>query len=827
MAATNRLGQKATPTPSGISFFPIPRSHPQGIDLTSLRIFFVLLLLAVWSSADAQILDRIEINHVGKEAEIRIRFTTEIQYLRHVPVNHGKQLRVFFRLTNPQIVENDLLQETLSSPDTDMVARFTVTYPELINGMLINFSRSMQFNVRPGADARSIVITVPAAPGAKDTLVKSHTQQDAAETGQVEVKSKPPLPPVPPKMDMQPAVTNMERETAHVIAPMPLSPQVATGIINGPPSTSAPSPQPAQPGTAPQTPVLPPPASTATTNTGVVPPPALSAEEIEGLAKKFFAEARMAMDEKDYPKAINRLNRTLGLPPNNQTEAAQALIGQARELNGEIAKAKAEYELFLKAFPSSTEVPRVKERLAALPNQAPRQANIRGRTIPKDAGPSEWMVFGGLSQYWYHGQSHIETTTPPPPGQLTFNTDTLSLTDQDSLISSLDINARRRDAFTDTRMVFRYIDNHNYLSRGKGYSRLNSAYVEQTDRQKGYFVRAGRQNPDGGGVLERFDGLSLGYFVAPDWRVKAVAGKTVEFGVPYEKKFYGTSLERPAQLEQLGYSIYYLTQSLYGEVNRRALGSDMRYFDSQLTLYGLFDYDIDFKDINIALMQANYRTLGGTNYFAVLDHRKTPSLSLLSALPAFAGRNIDDILATENIDQVRKFGKDLTAESNLFSVGFTKPYSDKWQFGADYRLAAISGIGGGGSMPAQPGTGNNHVISGQAIGNSIFRKNDVVVMNGSFITAPTYDGQAYGLNYVNQLMDSLRLDGSLRFYTQKNDTGEKQTRLNPSVRLSYRFKDRLSLECEAGEEVDKTDGPASKTRSDRSYVYFGYRWDFR
>lgn len=807
--------------------------------LTSLRLLFVLLLLVVGASADAQVLDRIEINRIGGDAEIRIRFTTEIQYLRHVPLERGKVIRVFIRLTNQQIIESDLPQETLSSPTTDLVPRFTVTYPELINGLVVTFEQQVRFKLRPGEDAKSIVITMPVLPGAKDVSIEQRTLP-APPLAQI----KPPAPAVAEPARVQAlAATEVSKPVAQAtaIAPVPL-PVGAPTTTAAPPEKSAPAASanvapaallqpavespPVTPPLAPSSPVVAeaPPAAAA----AIAPQPVLSNEEIERLAKIFFADASTAMEQKDLPKAINRLNRVLGLPPNTQTEAAQALIGQARELNGEIAKARAEYELFLKVFPKSGEVPRIKQRLAALPAQAPRQSSpLAVRPPPKDAPPAEWTVFGGFSQYWYHGQSHIETTTPPPPGQLTFNTDTLSLTDQDSLISSLDINARRRDAITDTRVVFRYIDNHNYLKRGKGYSRLNSAYFEQTERQVGYFVRAGRQNPSGGGVQERFDGLSLGYHLTPEWRVNAVAGTPVEFGLPYKKQFYGTGLEKVAQLEHPGYSFYFLTQTLEGSINRRAVGSDVRYFDSQLTLYGLFDYDIDFNDINIALMQANYRTLDNTSYFAVLDHRKTPSLSLLSSLSAFPGVSIKDILATTPIDEVRNIGKALTAESNLLSVGFTRPYSERWQFGADYRLASITGIEGAGAMPAQPGTGNNHVVSGQAIGNSVFRSNDVAVANVNLIFSPTFKGQAYGLNYVIQLLDSLRLDGSLRFYTQEDDLGEKQTRLNPSLRITYRVKNQLTLECEAGNETARTDGPTRKDRSDRRYIYFGYRWDFR
>lgn len=747
------------------------------------RILFCLVWVVASPSAIAQILDAIEINRRGKDVEIRIRFTTEIQYLRHTPLGEGKLLRISLRLTNPGFVERDLPQETLDSPETDLVPKFRVTYPELINGMLVTFSQTTKFDVRPGEDARSIIVTVPALAGARDISAEERAWHAATETARTDV-----VPAVPAT-----AAAPTAKETA--LAPQP-----------------APAAQPA-------------PAVPAPADNDAAAAPVLSSDEVERLAKKFYAEAATAVEQKDYAKAINRLNRVLGLPANLQTEAAQALIGQTREMNGEYAKARAEYELFLRAFPNSAEVPKIKARLAALPKEA--MVASRTRAIPKEAGPAEWTTYGSLSQYWYKGKSHIETTTPPPPGQLTFNTDTLSLDDQDSLITSLDANARRRDAISDSRMVFRYIDNHNALTNGKSYGRVTQAYAEQNDRQAGYFVRLGRQNPNGVGVQERFDGASVGYNLPSDWRVNAVAGSTAEFGLPYDKRFYGTGIEKIALPEHLGYSLYFLDQTLDGAINRRAVGSELRYFDNAYTLYGLFDYDIEFRGLNIALLQANYHAEDTTNYFAVLDHRKTPSLSLLNSLPAFGTSNLQDILDTTPIDQVRDAGKALTAESNLYSIGFTKSATERWQFGADYRLASITSISGFGLMPAQPGTGNNHVLSGQAIGNSIFRGNDVAVANLSLIHSPTYDGQAYSFNYVVQLLDPLRFDGGLRFYTQKDSANEKQTRLNPSARLTYRLRDNFLLEGEAGNEYARIEGPARKDKSDRRYMYFGYRMDMR
>lgn len=550
----------------------------------------------------------------------------------------------------------------------------------------------------------------------------------------------------------------------------------------------------------------------------------MTADQIEVLAQRYMDEARQAVEAKDTAKAINRLNRTLGLPTNRQTEPAQVMIGQVRELTGEVAKAKAEYDLYLKLFPSGPNAALVKERLAKLPAITPRTASRP--PVPKEAGPAEWTYYGALSQFYYTGKSQIEVITPPPPGQLTFTTDTLSLTDQNALISSLDLNARRRDGIRDTRIVFRDTDTKSFLTRGRSYNRLYSAYVEQSDRAIGYTVRAGRQNPVGGGVLERFDGVFAGYNFAEGWRANAVAGLPVEFMSDYKKQFIGVSLDRLAQPEEIGFSPYLLEQRMDGQTNRRAVGSEVRYFDSHASAFGLVDYDLAFRDLNIVMAQGNYRTDEGTNYFAYLDHRKTPPLSLTNAVAGMPGISIKEAIAQFGIDQLRSDAKALTAMSDMLAIGFTRPWSPKWTLGADYRTAKISGTDPAGIMPATQGSGLNHVISGQAIGNNLWLDNDVGVANASLVIGKDYTGEALGVSYVFVYGDPWRFDSNLRFYHQKDDSGQVQNRISPSFRVSYRWK-TVTLEGEVGAENVHMSGPLREESSNRHYLYIGYRWELR
>lgn len=788
-------------------------------------------------------MDRIEVMRMGKEAEITIRFSTRIQYLRHGPAKPGKLLRVYIRLVDSDVAESDLMQQTLSSPHTDIVPRFTVTYPELSNGMLITFAQETSWDVRPGTDGRSIVIKVPTLAGAKDILAEiravanaelatAPAAEPAVATPAVPVAlpAEPPAPPVPPAAPAKPVLAAPAPE-ATTAAPPPDRPAPPPAAApKAPPATTAvaqaPAPAPVLPAAAsPPAPMPVPEAPPAAAE----PAPVMTAEQVESMARTFLAEARKAIADKDLPRAINRLNRTLGLPTNSQTEPAQALIGEVREMTGEIAKARAEYELYLKAFPNGPSVPQVREKLARLPKIEQRSRTSR-RALPTEPGPAEWTFYGSLSQYFYKGNSHIEVTTPPPPGLLTFTTDVLSLTDQKALISTIDLNARRRDGISDTRIVVRDTNTQNYLAQHKNLNRLYSAYLEHTNRRIGYTFKVGRQNPTGGGVLERFDGLAVGYNLNDKWRINGVVGNPVEFMSPYKKSFYGFSVDMQAQPEEIGFSTYYLQQHLYGEVNREAVGIETRYFDTHAAVFGMLDYDLAFGDLNIAMVQANYRTDAGTNYFAYFDHRKTPPLGLTNALAAYLGGTpsvtLKEALDLYGLGQVRSDAQALTQVSDMLAIGVTHQFSPRWLLGTDYRAARISGSDAAGSFPAMPGSGLNHVFSVQAIGNALWTDNDVGVMNGSYIKGDTYDGIALGFNYVFLYKDAWRLDGNLRYYTQKDDDGTRQDRWSPSFKVGYRWK-LMTLEAEVGAEDVKINGPTRIERSDRKYFFLGYRLEFR
>jgi hypothetical protein len=796
-------------------------------------------------------IDLIDVQRRGKEAEINLHFTAAIHYSRHTSLDAGKLLRIYPRPGDGGAKGTKSEAQSVRLPENDMVPRFTASYPDADNALSIAFDQPTRFTVRQGADERSLIVIVPVLANAKDWSVQVRPATTLADAPLIAPPIATPSAPaiVPAPVTAPPQATARQatsiaqaapqptRPSAEEVAPPQVTPRASGRTVPAPVNPSA-LPEPvAVPATEA---IIPAPATTSSPAATAQNLPALaplSKDEIESRAKEWMEAAREAIARRNGVNAAARLNQVLSLPPNSQTEAANALMGEAREFSGELRRAVAEYESYLKNYPNGAFTPHVKERLAAI-NKIVASANVAaaGQGLKPGTGPASWSINGGISQYYYTGNSKIETLTPPPPGQLLFNRDTLSLTDQKSLISNLDFSARRRDAATDTRIVVRETDNRNYLQGQPSYDRLYAAYVEQTNKEVGYFVRAGRQTGQGGGVLGRFDGLSLGYNINPSWRVNAVAGNPAEFRDPFRRSVYGTSVEYIPQLGRPGISAYVVQQSLEGAKDRQAVGSEVRYFDQNVTVFSLLDYDTYYKAVNIAMMQGNLRTAGGTNYFANIDIRRSPPLSLTTALPGQISQDpfqptldfrslFQSSLNTLGLDQLRDQASLLSPTSSFYTLGFIHPVTQRWQLGADYRQSNISDTGASGILPAQPGSGTSHVVSGQALGNSLLLSNDSFVLNSSFIFAPLYTGQNYNLAYIVPVKD-WRFDMLLGYYYQTDTQGQRQTRLTPTARVVYRIKRQLTLEIDAGSEIFDEVGPLREQHSRRTYLYGGYRWDF-
>jgi tetratricopeptide (TPR) repeat protein len=593
---------------------------------------------------------------------------------------------------------------------------------------------------------------------------------------------------------------NLEKATRSTELPAPTrSPQEIP-----PPPTSPAPPTPLAQAT------LAPPASTPTAQASL------------GAAESLMAQGRAAIVREDYVSAIRFFTQLLALAENPLTRDAQEFLALSHERRGDLARARLEYENYLKRYPESDDSVRVRQRLANL-RAAPQLEVLRAPAETRQG----WRSFtvGSLSQFYYRGNSTIDTQ------QLVANTldrTTLSLTDQSALISNLDLTARFMDETNDNRLVFRDTNTRNFVEGQNGANRLNAAYYEYKYKPGDFSARLGRQPGNSGGLLGRFDGALLGYGLVPKARLNLAAGSPVDqgFTIDSTRRFYGINAEVGPFDQRWSGSVYYIRQTVDSVPDREATGIEARYFVPQGFFASTVDYDTLFRHLNIGTMQGNWIAPWKTSYNFLVDYRMTPTLQTSTATIGEASTSVQTLLNTYSEDELRQRARALTARSALASAGLMHPVTREWQVGADFRVSRISHTDGTNNVPAIPGTGYIYTTTSQAIATGLFATRDVTVASLSRVSAPSYTGRAGRLNNRMPLGAYWTLEGSVLWYDQNNDDGSTLKRVSPTARLSYRWGNSMSLEAEYGAERTNARSAIAEENTRRSFFSLGYRWDF-
>ncbi len=742
-----------------------------------------LYCLSVPLPVAAQVLDRIEIVETPTAAEIHIVFNTRTLYLRHTPSDRGDLIRVFLDFPD-QDRSRRFARELAASPPSDLIPKFTVTFPDqATNGLSIRFSRPVRFRV---------------------------SQRDIRSSSRIviAVKLDKPAMPMPPPPEMK--------------APLP---KTAPPVVGKKQSFDVP---PFRPGVS-----------------------------TEQYADDLMKLGRAAITAEENEKAVQIFNALLNLPPNKQSQDAQEMVGLARERNGEISKAKAEYEHYLKTYPSGEGAVRVRQRLVALAEATTHVAQRKAGNAPKKI--DETSVYGSVYEYYYGGYS--QSTTTDKVGNTTTN---FNNHDQSLLVSAFDVTGRYRKDEYDNKLVVRGTQSYDLLATTdirRNVNRLRALYFEHSS-QDSYLLRVGRQPGNSGGVLDfRFDGAWFRYTAAPQFlNVNLLAGQPRQFSlssdyVPDDPRnfradlkryFYGANVDVGPLGEAWSGNAYYINQMVNGVVDRRAVGTEVRYSSNGKNAFSLIDYDISYGVLNVAMLNGTWVT-EGTTYTVMADHRRTPYLQTTNALFGTPGASLDHI-NTANESLLRDQAKTVTATSDLFLAGVLHAVTKDWQLGGDVRLNRISGTSASNclvilpgtstlflnpnattdalcSLQALPGTGNIWTYTAQAIGANFPLENMTFVANASYITSPAYRGESLTLNSLARPSPQWQFDTFVLLYHQKDGFMELY-RVTPTVRVDYRFLNSWTFEASGGVEQTITDSSTQKDSTLREFFFFGLRWDF-
>jgi tetratricopeptide (TPR) repeat protein len=563
-----------------------------------------------------------------------------------------------------------------------------------------------------------------------------------------------------------------------------------------------------------------------------------------------LAQGRDHITAGEYILAIQKLNRLLTLPRNKFTDDAIEYIGVARERGGQFELAREMYENYLRVNPDTEGAERVRQRLASMAG-ASAEPTPALRPAQDKVAPVK-TVFGSLSQTYHRTESTTSATSTQPE---------LFTDAQRILINYLDLNARYQGGDYDNRVVLRDQHTYNWLDTSQNEHRVTAAYLELKDKKRDYSARFGRQPGNTGGVLGIFDGASATYNISPSWHISGSTGVPKENKLDAQRYLYSVSTDFGPLAQHWYGGLYYVYQFVEGVEDRNAVGAEMRYFEPGHSVYTLFDYDLSYSALNIAVLQANWQTESNTSYNLLLDHRKSPALQASNVLngasvlenPADPMNNTFIIPSYSLLSsrytyaELREFARLHTPEANFYDFSVSRPVSPRLQLGGGINMYNFSESAETPIASFVPGTGNTFVYSLRAIGTGLVFDKDISILTLSHTSGDTLDGNGIVLSNKSIFKNKWTFDVDLRLSKQNSRfpetttitptgplttaaTDTDNTLVSPTVRFGYRMKQTAVFEIEYGQDRtrsrDLININSEETVTKTMHYSVGYRWTF-
>jgi hypothetical protein len=283
-----------------------------------------------------------------------------------------------------------------------------------------------------------------------------------------------------------------------------------------------------------------------------------------------------------------------------------------------------------------------------------------------------------------------------------------------------------------------------------------------------------------------------------------------------------------------------MDQTVHDKVDRRAVGTEVRYFDNGRNGFLLIDYDVHHEAFNIVNFNGTLVTEDRTTFNLLADYRKSPFLQTTNALLSNGTGFLEDALSTLSNAELRELADALSADSQLYLIGVTHPVTSTWQLGGDIRLNRVSGssalipqdiddtepfLNFRNSLVALSGTGNTWTFTLQAIGADIFWNNHTLVANTSYIHNRDFDGQSLSLSSLARIQNKWQIDSLVNFFHQTSFNDTDLYRISPSIRVDYRLHANIALEGLFGIEQTWSNSSNQEDSILREFFFFGIRWE--
>ena len=542
-------------------------------------------------------------------------------------------------------------------------------------------------------------------------------------------------------------------------------------------------------------------------------------------------ESRAAIKKERYKEAIKKLRKALASPENEHSREAQELLGSAYQRSGQPASARAQYEDYLARYPADDDSRRVRQRLmsvmTALGEPPPK---LRGSRPESRQEGSSWSVAGSFSQFYLRNDSYRSLRDPSLPPEANPDPDD-HRTHQNSLLSALDLSASWSNAFIKNKFRFSGTEEHDFSGEDSEIVGVASLYLKTSFRDYDTDVRIGRQTQSANGVLGRFDGAEVVWRASDLIRLGLVGGSPVwsryDEAFIDEKYFYGANVGF-TPIDGVDISLYGIEQRVSSLIDRRAIGTELRYLSPSISVFATLDYDIHFDEVNLALANASWTLPDKTVIYGSIDHRKSPFLTSWNALQGRSFLTLYDMLKQHSDEEIYRYAVDRAATYDSASLGLSHPLSDHWQASVDVNWTNVSDTVASGGVPAQVGTGDEFYYSAQLIGTNLTTEGDMVIGALRFADRQFTDLYVLDAQLRYPLTEEIRVSPRLRlgYLTGNGGIDLTEYTVQPSLLADYAVTKDWHFETEVGVNWNRRHiGSAVENNTD-VFITAGYRYDF-
>ena len=732
-----------------------------------------LLLLIVRARAEP-VLDRIlsgaQVTDKSGCALLRIDFNIRIRYLSHFPVERGDQLSIKFAAIDRAQAKQALLtaREAIPAPASTIAAIRSIEFDATSTSapeLLIIFKHQVTYKVAAGADFQSLVIAI-AGPGGK------------------------PCAPVSPSA----AGSGGGWQATILSATLP-------------PAATAPGEPPAK---------------------GKLGPADRAA------VTALMDRAREALGAGDQDAAIKALTRVLGYPKSEVTQEATELQGLAYQRKGDIAQARTIFTDYLARFAGGEDAQRVRQRLISLetaPAEPARKSASRESHFGQPGQPG-WVVTGSLSQTYMLDQgthSFIDPSLPPQVNQAPDENRVL----QNDLLSNFDVTALWGNQSYQSKFRFSGALDDGLSAGSRQLASIAGLEFDTTVKDWNLTTKLGRQTLNTDGVLGRFDGGLLSWNVRPGVRIDTVAGSPVALrrDMPFKDGTYfvGGGVDFASLLGPIDTTFYGIEQRTGEFIDRRAVGTELRYADTNRSAFATVEYDIHSNMIDLAIVNGSWTFADKSTFTAAAEHRTSPQFDTRNALIGQTATSLTGLLAFYNKDEIYQLAKDRSSFANTASLGFSRPLGEHYQVSLDASWFDLTATPASGGVDANPDSGNQIYVSGQFTANDMLKPSDFYLLGLRFANSPQSNTYVADLSARYPISQALRLNPRLRVGFRDgsvNGTGWEEYSLLPSLKLDYQWTRDFGLELESGAKLTERLQGGTRDNQTEYFVTVGYRYDF-